>query len=194
MSKIVIAYHSGYGHTAKVAEHVAKGARDAGAEVSLVKVDTIDETGWALLDGADAIIFGSPTYMGSVSAPFKTFQDATAQRWYQQVWRGKLAAGFSVSGSLSGDKLASLLAMVIFSQQHGMIWTGTGVMQNEQAKGDEMLSKDALNRIGSYVGLMAQANNDAPENTITAGDLKTAELFGANVAAVAKRLGPAPKA
>jgi len=193
MSKIAIAYHSGYGHTAVIAELVAKGAREAGAEVTLVKVDSIDDAGWASLDAADAIIFGSPTYMGSVSGPFKVFQDATAKRWYEQQWAGKLAAGFSVSASLSGDKLNTLQTLMIFAMQHSMIWTGTGVIRNENPTGDAQSSNAELNHVGSYSGLMAQANNDAPEKTIGPGDRKTAELFGANVAKVAKRLGPVVK-
>jgi multimeric flavodoxin WrbA len=99
-----------------------------------------------------------------------------------QSWKGKLAAGFSNSGSPSGDKLSTLLQIFLFSQQHGMLWQGLGVFPNEFPKGNESCSKDALNRIGSFAGLMTQANNDAPENTFTPGDLKTAELFGANIA------------
>lgn len=188
MSKIAIAYHSGYGHTARLAEHIAAGARAAGSGVELVKVDAITDEGWQKLDEADAIIFGAPTYMGGASAPFKAFEDATVSRWVKQAWSGKLAAGFSNSGSPSGDKLSTLLQIFIFAQQHGMLWQGLGVMPNEQPTGNNFPSKDALNRLGGFAGLLTQANNDAPENTFTPGDLKTAELFGANVAATASKL------
>jgi NAD(P)H dehydrogenase (quinone) len=188
MSKIVIAYHSGYGHTARIAEHIASGARGAGAEVELVKVDAITDEGWQKLDAADAIVFGAPTYMGGASAQFKAFEDATATRWFNQVWSGKLAAGFSNSGSPSGDKLSTLVQLILFAQQHGMLWQGLGVMPNEHPAGNEFVSKQALNRLGSFAGLLTQANNDAPENTFTPGDLKTAELFGANIAVTASKL------
>ena len=188
MSKIVIAYHSGYGHTARVAEYIAKGARIAGAAVEIVKVDTITDEGWQKLDAADAIIFGAPTYMAGASAQFKAFEDQTAGRWMKQAWKGKIAAGFSNSGSPSGDKLSTLLQIFLFAQQHGMLWQGLGVPSNEFPSGNEFASKETLNRLGSFAGLMTQANNDAPENTFTPGDLKTAELFGANIAETASKL------
>jgi len=88
-TKLAVVYHSGYGHTAKVAEHVAEGAR-AYAEVVLFNADEatarIDE-----LAAFDAIVFGAPTYMGSVSAPFKAFMDASAKVWYSQGWKDKIA-------------------------------------------------------------------------------------------------------
>jgi len=188
MPKIAIAYHSGYGHTARIATLIAKGAEAAGAEVELVKVDAIAESGWQKLDTADAIIFGAPTYMGGASAQFKTFEDATVSRWMKREWAGKIAAGFTNSGSPSGDKLSTLMQMIIFAQQHGMLWQGLNLLPNEMPVGDDFVSKEALNRLGGFAGLLTQANNDAPENTFTPGDLKTAEIFGAQVAALAAKL------
>jgi NAD(P)H dehydrogenase (quinone) len=126
--------------------------------------------------------------MAGASAQFKTFEDKTVGRWSKQAWKGKLAAGFSNSGSPSGDKISTLLQIFLFAQQHGMLWQGLGVLPNEQPTGNEFVSKEALNRLGSFAGLLTQANNDAPENTFTPGDLKTAEMFGANVAATASKL------
>jgi NAD(P)H dehydrogenase (quinone) len=127
------------------------------------------------LDAADAIIFGAPTYMGSVSAPFKTFMDQTSRQWLNQVWKDKLAAGFTNSGGLSGDKLNVLFQLQLFAAQHGMLWvpfplmpTGTG--------------PDDLNRMGSHLGLMTQSDNAPAEITPPAGDIRTAELFGTHVA------------
>lgn len=188
MSTIAIAYHSGYGHTARIAEHIAKGARSAGAQIELIKVDTITDEGWQKLDDANAIIFGAPTYMGGASAQFKAFEDQTTGRWLNRVWQGKLAAGFSNSGSPSGDKLSTLVQIFLFAQQHGMLWQGLGVLPNEHPSGNEYVSKDALNRLGSFAGLMTQANHDAPENTFTPGDLKTSELFGASIADTVSKL------
>lgn len=185
---IAIAYHSGYGHTARIAEYIAKGARSAGAEVELIKVDSITEAGWQKLDVADAIIFGAPTYMGGASAQFKAFEDQTSGRWMNRSWQGKLAAGFSNSGSPSGDKLSTLIQIFLFAQQHGMLWQGLSVLPNEHPLGNEYVSKDALNRLGGFAGLMTQANHDVAENTFTPGDLKTAELFGAGIAEMAATL------
>jgi NAD(P)H dehydrogenase (quinone) len=76
------------------------------------------------LDAADAIIFGSPTYMGGVSAQLKALFDATSPRYLQRKWVDKLAAAFTVSGSPSGDKLSMLQNCATFAMQPGMIWGG----------------------------------------------------------------------
>ncbi|NOU07338.1 MAG: NADPH-dependent FMN reductase, partial [Hyphomicrobiaceae bacterium] len=95
MSKIAIVYHSGYGHTAVLAESIATGARAvAGSDVTVYKADDLaspDKGPWAELAAADAIIFGAPTYMGSLSAPFKQFMDASSKAWYGDVWKNKIA-------------------------------------------------------------------------------------------------------
>src|SRR5438132_12936045 len=104
MTNVAIVYHSGFGHTKSLAEHVAKGAQAvAGTRVNLISVADA-EAHAADLDAADAVIFGSPTYMGGVSAEFAKFKDWTAQRWMSRAWQNKLAAGFTVSGSWGGDK------------------------------------------------------------------------------------------
>jgi NAD(P)H dehydrogenase (quinone) len=194
MPKIVVAYHSGYGHTARVAGHIAKGAGSTGAHVELVKVEALDDAAWQKLDTADAIIFGAPTYMGSASAPFKAFEDATVSRWVNRAWAGKLAAGFTNSGSPSGDKLSTLMQIFLFAQQHGMLWHGLNLLPSEQPTGNDFVSKDALNRLGGFAGLLTQANNDAPESTFTPGDLKTAEVFGTQVATASALLTGTAKA
>src|SRR6266404_5866285 len=90
--KIVVVYHSGYGHTVKIAEAVARGAAAInGASVELIAAEKAPGR-WELLDGADAIIMGAPTYMGSLSAPFKAFMDATSHLQYaEKRWEGKIA-------------------------------------------------------------------------------------------------------
>lgn len=184
MSKIAIAYHSGYGHTARQAQAVQEGASSVpGAEAFLVDVAGIDEAGWAVLDGADAIIFGSPTYMGGVSAPFKTFMDASSGRWYSRAWKDKVAGGFTVSASQSGDKLGTLLQLMIFGNQHGMLWVGMDLLPgNNNSKG----SVDDLNRLGSFSGAMAQANADQGADAMLESDLKTAAHLGKRVAETAQ--------
>jgi len=192
MSLIAIVYHSGYGHTAKQAEAVARGALTvAGATAALVKVEDIDRH-WADLEKADAIIFGSPTYMGSASAPFKTFMDASSKAWATQGWKDKLAAGFTNSASQSGDKLATLQQLAVFAAQHGMIWIGLGLMPGNNSSAG---SVDDLNRLGGFLGAMAQSNADqGPEHGPTSADLKTAEHLGRRVAQAAQRWGAATAA
>lgn len=186
MTQIAIVYHSGYGHTRRQAEAVQAGAAaEAGAQATLYAVDALDEAGWAALDAADAIIMGAPTYMGSLSAPFKAFMDESSKRWFGQAWKDKLAAGFTTSASQSGDKLNSLIQLMVFANQHAMIWVGLGLMPgNNSSQG----SLDDLNRLGSFSGAMAQANADQGADAMRDSDLQTAAHLGKRVAQVAARL------
>ena len=78
MAKVVVVYHSGYGHTQRMAQSVAQGAD---AELLAIDADgNLPEGGWETLDAADAIIFGSPTYMGSVSWQFKHLGEISVPR------------------------------------------------------------------------------------------------------------------
>lgn len=187
MSKqIAIVYHSGFGHTQRQAEAVQAGAAAvAGVEVTLYPVAELDDARWAQLDAADAIIFGSPTYMGSATAKFKEFMEASSKRWYTRAWQDKLAAGFTVSASQSGDKLNTLVEMFIFAQQHGMLWVGLGLLPgNNNSQG----SVNDLNRLGSFAGAMAQANADQGAEAILQSDLDTAGVLGKRVAETLLRL------
>ena len=184
MTTIAIVYHSGFGHTAALAEHIAKGAKGvAGTHVDLLKADDLakpDAGPWDVLARADAIVFGTPTYMGSASAPFKQFMDASSKAWATQDWKNKIAGGFTVSASQSGDKLATLTQLAVFAAQHGMIWTGTGMLPGNNSS---KASIEDVNRLGSFLGLMAQANADqGPDVAPPQADRKTAELFGARIA------------
>jgi NAD(P)H dehydrogenase (quinone) len=181
---VVVAYHSGYGHTARVAEAVFQGANMAGARVALLSVDALSEADWAALDAADAIVFGSPTYMGSVSAPFKAFMDAASGRWLKQAWKNKIAGGFTNASAYSGDMLSTLFQLSVNAAQHGMIWVGNDVLPTGGARGAEGAKPTDLNRVGSFLGVMTQSNNDAPEVTPPSGDIETAKLFGARIVAL----------
>ena len=179
-TKIAVVYHSGFGHTKVQAEAVARGAASViGAEAVLIPVEEAQARA-AELDAADAIIFGAPTYMGSVSGQFKTFMDGTSKVWMAQGWKNKLAAGFTNSASQSGDKLNSLVQLAIFAAQHGMIWVSLGLPPgNNTSKG----SPEDLNRLGSFLGAMAQSNGDeGPDKGPSRSDLATAEHLGRRVA------------
>ena len=185
MVNVVVVYHSGYGHTARQAEAVARGARSvAGAEVRVLTSDEAQKA-WGELAAADAIVFGAPTYMGSLSAQFKAFMDASSKAWATQAWKDKIAAGFTNSGSHSGDKLNSLVQLAVFAAQHSMVWVGLGLMAgNNSAKG----SPDELNRAGFFLGAAAQSNVDqGPDLAPSASDLRTAEHLGKRVAEAAVR-------
>jgi NAD(P)H dehydrogenase (quinone) len=188
VARVVVVYHSGYGHTKAQAEAVARGAESVpGTQVALIPVDRAESRA-AEIDAADAVVFGAPTYMGSVSAPFKAFMDWSSKAWFARTWKNKIAAGFTNSGSQNGDKLNTLVQLTVFAMQHGMIWVGLDLMPgNNNSKG----SVEDLNRLGSFMGAMAQSNVDqGPDVAPIDSDRKTAEYLGKRVAEFAHRLVP----
>ena len=182
MSNIVIVYHSGYGHTKKVAEAVAEGS--GGALIAIDAEGNLPEGGWEQLAAAKAIVFGSPTYMGSVSWQFKKFADASSKPWFGQAWKNKLAAGFTNSASMNGDKLSTLHYMFTLSQQHSMLWVGTGMMPSNS----KAATRNDLNYVASFSGLMTATPSDASADEMVAGDISTAKAFGARIADVVATL------
>jgi multimeric flavodoxin WrbA len=185
---VAIVYHSGYGHTARQAAAVWRGANAVeGVSARLYAVEGADAP-WAELTTADALIFGAPTYMGGQSAQFKAFQDATSRTVFAAgaLWRDKIAAGFTNSASRSGDKLATLQQLAVFAAQHGMHWVNLGLPPgNNSSTGSE----EDLNRLGVFMGAAAQSNADEPpELAPPQADLLTAEHLGRRVAEVALRL------
>ncbi|MEW6165696.1 MAG: flavodoxin family protein [Pseudomonadota bacterium] len=179
MSKIAVVFHSGYGHTLRMAQAVA-----AGAGAQLVPIDAegnLPADGWDSLAAADAIIMGTPTYMGSVSWQFKKFADASSKPWFSQAWKDKLFAGFTNSASMNGDKLSTLHYLFTLAMQHGGLWVGSGMMPaNTKAA-----RRDDINYLGSFGGAMAQSPSDSSTDEMSLGDLETAKLFGQRVAAAA---------
>lgn len=181
MTDIVVVYHSGYGHTQRMAQAVAQGA---GAQLLAIDAEgNLPAGGWELLKAADAIIFGSPTYMGSVSWQFKKFADASSKPWYAQEWKDKIAAGFTNSAGMSGDKFNVLTTLFTLAMQHGMIWVSQGLMPSN-TRGAK---RDDVNYLVSYGGAIAQSPSDAGADAMAAGDLETARLFGERVAQAAAR-------
>lgn len=178
---VVVVYHSGYGHTQRMAQSVADGA---GAELVAVDAEgNVSEAGWASLNAADAIIMGSPTYMGTVSWQFKKFADASSKPWFSQAWKDKVFAGFTNSATMNGDKLSTLHYLFTLAMQHGGIWVGTGLKPSNS----KAAQRNDINFVGSFSGAMAQSPSDAGAAEMFPGDLETARLFGARVAAIAAR-------
>ena len=182
MAKTVVVYHSGYGHTQRMAQAVADGA-----SAELVAIDAegnLTEAQWASLAAADAIIMGSPTYMGSVSWQFKKFADASSKPWFSQQWKDKVFAGFTNSATMNGDKLSTLHYLFTLAMQHSGIWVGTGLMPSNS----KAAQRNDVNYVGSFSGAMAQSPSDASPAEMLQGDLDTAKLFGRRVADVAAKL------
>ena len=189
MKTVSVVYFSGTGHTQIMAESVAKGAEQVnGTTVQILRItgEQITQGRWKdeaiveQLNQSDAIVFGSPTYMGGVAAQFKAFIDAASAIWFQQGWKDKIAGGFTHSGYPSGYKQGTLLYLVINAMQHSMIWVGTGEMA---------MQENGVNRLGSFLGPMGNTPPDfsggAPQ--LEPGDLLTAELYGTRIAEAAKK-------
>lgn len=182
MSKIIVVYFSGYGHTKRVAETVAEGA---GA--SLIAIDAegnVPESAWADLAAADGIILGSPTYMGSTPWQFKKFADASSKVWFTRGWQDKVFGGFTNSASLNGDKQVTLITLQTLASQHGGIWVSLGLPPANTLAA----TRQDINNLGGSVGLLVQSPSDAGADAIPAGDIETARQYGARVAAITARL------
>jgi multimeric flavodoxin WrbA len=178
--QVAVAYHGGTGHTARFAGAVHAGVLSApGCESSLISVDTIDETGWAVLDDADAIVFGAPTYMGTASAAFHQFAEATSRRFIRHAWKDKLAAGFTNSGDKAGDKSSTLGYFQTLAAQHGMTWVNLALKSGwNTLRGTE----NDRNRLGFHAGATAQSPLGSRPDDVHAADLATAEHLGRRVA------------
>ena len=182
MAKVAVVFHSGSGHTLRMAQSVAEGA---GAE--LVPIDAegnLTEAQWTTLNAADAIIMGSPTYMGNVSWQFKKFADASSKPWFSQAWKDKVFAGFTNSATMNGDKLSTLHYLFTLAMQQGGVWVGTGMMPSNS----KAAQRNDINFVGSSAGAMAQSPSDSSPAEMLTGDLETARLFGKRVADIAGRL------
>jgi NAD(P)H dehydrogenase (quinone) len=195
MTRVAIVYHSGKGHTAALAEASAEGAASvAGVEVQLLQISHQDiqpdgrwknEQTMNTIAAADAVIFGCPTYMGSVSGLFKLFLEDAFTPWFAQAWKDKFASGFTNSASQSGDKLSTILQLVVFAGQMGMMWIPLGDPPGNNWSGG---SAGDVNRLGSFLGVMGQSNGDQDSTLAPPGsDRETARRHGRRVAQIAHR-------
>lgn len=182
MTKIAVVFHSGYGHTLRMAQSVAEGA-----DAELVAIDAegnLPEGGWDTLAAADAIIMGCPTYMGGPSWQFKKFADASSKPWFKQTWRDKVFAGFTNSATMNGDKLSTLHYLFTLAMQQSGIWVGTGMLPSNT----KAAQRNDINYVGSFAGAMAQSPSDASPAEMFPGDLETARQFGQRVAQVTAKI------
>lgn len=179
--KTAIVYHSGYGHTTRMATAIAEGSGPGAVLVAIDAEGNIAEDAWQVLADADAILLGSPTYMGGPSWQFKRFADASSKIWFEGGWQNKIFGGFTNSASINGDKLNTLEYFFLLAGQHAGIWVGMDIKPaNVKAS-----KRDDLNRMGSYIAPMAQTPADASPEEMSSGDLETARLYGVRVALIA---------
>ncbi len=186
MSRFAVVYHSATGTTQTLANAIAAGIHSVdGAEAAVLKIEGADiDCGrfknremMRQLDGCDGIIFGSPTFMGSVSAQFKAFMDATSERYSARTWAGKLAAGFTIGSSPSGDQLNTIQTLQVFASQHGMLWAGIDLPAGWDSCG--------RNRMGAQSGLIAL---QAKKGDVHRLDRLTAMYLGERMDGLAARL------
>lgn len=183
MAKVAIVFFSGYGHTAKQAGAVEQGARGVpGADVTVLRIDEngdLPEGGLELLAQQDAVIYGSPTYMGGPAWQFKKFADASSKLWIKQALKDTVAAGFTNSASVNGDKFSTIQYQWTLSQQHSQIWVGLGQLPaNKKVSGPQ-----DVNWTAGFAGALAISPSDAsPDEAPRSGDLETAKLPGAGSA------------
>jgi NAD(P)H dehydrogenase (quinone) len=126
--------------------------------------------------------------MGNTAWQFKKFADASSKKWFTRAWQDKIAAGFTNSASLNGDKGTTISSLITFALQHSMIWVGAGQL----ASNTKAAQRNDVNWLGSFSGAIAQSPADSsPDEGPLPGDLETARLFGRRVADVAGRFKPA---
>ncbi|MCX7918136.1 MAG: NAD(P)H:quinone oxidoreductase [bacterium] len=158
--KILIVFYSMYGHTYRMAEAVAEGAKEVpGTEVVLrrvpetlppavlqmmgavdaqksfahVPICTVDE-----LETADAIIFGTPTRFGNICGQMRQFLDATGQLWAKGALIGKVGSIFVSAATQHGGQEATILSFIITLLHHGMVVVGLPYSFQGQMRNDEI--------------------------------------------------------
>lgn len=184
MTKVAIIFHSATGTTKQLAKSIVSGA----SSVDGVKAIPYEILGSDIIEGrfknsalidelsdTDAMIFGSPTFMGCVSAQFKAFADATGELWAEKAWADKFASGFTIGSNLSGDQLNTIQYLQVFASQHGMLWSSLDIPGN--------CDPHNRNRLGAQSGLIAHSK----DGELDPIDLMTAKYLGKRVATIAKK-------
>jgi NAD(P)H dehydrogenase (quinone) len=180
--KLAIIYYTKSHSLEKLALEIGKGAEVSGVET---KIMTCQEArnNLNLLEEVDGVVFGSPTYFGSVAAEMKAFFEALVDFWINKKLQNKIAAGFTHSSSPSGDKLMTLMEIMVFAMQNGMIWVGPTLHPNEKILLESGEKELVTNQLGAWLGLMAYS--DPRKNlALSEEDFLTARLFGKRIASV----------
>ncbi|CAM3424046.1 NAD(P)H:quinone oxidoreductase [Halomonas lysinitropha] len=196
MTRILVLYHSMYGHIDTLARTVAEGAGSVeGVEVTLKRVpETMPADAFAKAGGQsfdtpeanpdeladyDAVLFGSPTRFGNMSAQMRTFLDQTGGLWANGKLRGKVASVFTSTGTGGGQE-TTITSFWHTLAHHGMVIVPLGYGIGEQ-----------------YIFDQAGGGNPYGASTIAGGDgsrqpdereLKIAHFQGEHVARIAAKL------
>ncbi|MBZ6377320.1 NAD(P)H:quinone oxidoreductase, type IV [Pacificimonas flava] len=155
MTKVLVLYYSSYGHTAKMADAAAEGARSAGAEADVMRVpetvpaDIVEAAGFNYDDnhkvasiedlaGYDAIIVGSPTRYGRMASQMAAFWDATGPLWMEGKLIGKVGAAFTSTASQHGGQETTLFSTITNLLHHGLVIVGLPYSFQDQMGVDEV--------------------------------------------------------
>lgn len=183
-TNIAIIYHTDSNYTQQIALHITEGVQSADAKALLISARDA-QAHLQALEKMDAMIFGSPTYFGAVSADFKAFMDSTSHLWSQQQWHNKIAAGFTCASNANGDQLGTLMQFALFAAQHGMIWVGCDLMPNRY---QPIHQQGAYNKLGSWLGLTYKTLDEFDQHqSINPEDKLAFQYFGRRIAEVTKK-------
>lgn len=198
MAKILVLYHSMYGHIEAMANAVAQGAREvAGAQVDLKRVpETMPEEAFRQAGGKadqaapvarpedlanyDAIIFGTPTRFGNMTGQMRNFLDQTGGLWAQGKLVGKVGSVFTSSATQHGGQESTLLTFHPNLLHHGMIVVGLPYAEQRQMGIEEIKG-------GSPYGASTIAGGSG-ERMPSEQELGMAAFQGRHVAQIATRL------
>ena len=197
MKKVLVLYYSAYGHIEKMAEAVAEGARAAGAAVDVRRVpetvpDNVATASHFKLDQSapvariedladyDAIIIGTPTRFGRISAQMATFLDQAGSLWMRGALNGKVGAAFTSTATQHGGQEVTLFSVIANLLHFGMIVVGLPYSFTGQMRVDEITG-------GSPYGATTIAAPDGSRQP-SANDLAGARYQGELVARIAGRL------
>ena len=197
MTKVLVLYYSAYGHIEQMAYAVAEGAKSAGAEVDvkrvpeLVPADVAKSSGFKLdqkapiasvddLPKYDAVIFGSGTRFGNVTAQLRNFMDQTGGLWMKGSLVGKVGSVFTASATQHGGQESTILTFIPTLLHQGMIVVGLPYSFAGQSGVDEMKG-------GSPYGASTITNSDGSRQP-SAVELEGARYQGRHVAGIAAKL------
>ena len=177
MAHIIIVAHLDSQHSRQLAHRIREGVESTGNLCTIVDVDKMN---YDILLGSNAIIFGCPTIMGSASAAFKAFMEDTYDKFNEQVFKNKFAAGFTYGAAVSGDKFHTLQELCNFASQHSMHWISQGNIRENEAVNANV----PINSLNSYLGNMSQYINGIYGQEF----METAYYFGRRVGATVYRV------
>lgn len=198
MTKVLVLYYSSYGHTAEMAEHIATGVRNEGAEVEILRVaetappEVVEAAGFShddrhqeigspdRLAEFDAIIVGSPTRYGRMTSQMASFWDTTGGLWQKGALVGKVGATFTSSATQHGGQETTQFSMITNLLHMGMTIVGLDYGFQQQ------MDNSGINGCSPY-GASTVAGTDGSLNP-TSIDQAGAEYLGAKVAKTAAKL------